>query len=594
MSGTDCAIVCHSRCMTRQFRVASVVAILAAAAGLAIAQQRPGRSRPVLHEDVPSPGRKAGPSPTVGTVTPTKNPDAIFAGDKTLPEPADRGTSPQNGEPVLGSGSVAADRATEQKPDLNTGSDGTLHYVSVFNPDVLPFKRMSALDGVRDDYTMTIVSQVLTEVPVGASSDASRDRFWGSVLVTLKPGVDVPLPSVAPDMRILSVEVTPKVALRFSKDSADNFYVRSDESSAQGTYRLRFLADADAGYFAPTLPQKRRYTVNDVRSLTPPELLPQMPTRVSAAAQKTLRKLSLDSSLELGSSFNKLVAYFRSFAAKDRPPSSGDIYRDLVDSQAGVCRHRSFAFMITANALGIPTRYVSNEAHAFVEVWFPERGWQRIDLGGAALRLEVDNMENKTLHRPRSEDPFSKPAAYKENYTQLSGDIAGVTDQQLADKRKSLDEAPASGNFGGRGGAGGAGSGQGSGATNGAADAATTDPQDHIAPDQDLPASVQDPKKKSPRLQITIADSAVYRGEALNVEGTIDVAGTPLADRMIEVFVSPSGSRGKDAVSLGRVVSDQQGRFKAQLPVPAAVQLRRHEIFASSPPDALFNAALSR
>ena len=170
--------------MTRQFRVASVLVILAAAAGGAIAQQRPARPRPVLHEDLPSPGRKSGPSSTLGAVSPTKNPDAIFAGDKTLPEPTDTGTTPRNGEPVLGNGSVTADRATEQKPDLNTGSDGTLHYVSVFNPDVLPFKRMSALDGVRDDYTMTIVSQALTEVQVGAAAnaDAGRDRFWGSVL----------------------------------------------------------------------------------------------------------------------------------------------------------------------------------------------------------------------------------------------------------------------------------------------------------------------------------------------------------------------------------------------------------------------------
>ncbi|MBP9086553.1 MAG: hypothetical protein KBG15_10580, partial [Kofleriaceae bacterium] len=317
------------------------------------------------------------------------------------------------------------------------------------------------------------------------------------------------------------------------------------------------------------------------------------PTQVNAAAQKTLRKLSLDSSSELGASFNKLVAYFRSFAAKDRPPSSGDIYRDLVESQAGVCRHRAFAFMITANALGIPTRYVSNEAHAFVEVWFPERGWQRIDLGGAALRLEVANMENKTLHRPRSEDPFSKPPAYKENYTRLSGEIAGVSEQQLEDKRKSLDEAPASGSFGGRGGAGGAGSGAGKGSSGPATETAT-DPQDHITPDQASPAAVQDPAKQSPRLQITVADNTVYRGEVLNVEGTIDVAGAPLGDRMIEVFVSPSGSRGKDAVSLGRVVSDRNGRFKAQLAIPASVQLRRHEIFASSPPDTKFNAALSR
>ena len=35
--------------------------------------------------------------------------------------------------------------------------------------------------------------------------------------------VDIPLPSVAPDMRILSYKVAPNIQLKFSKDGADNF-----------------------------------------------------------------------------------------------------------------------------------------------------------------------------------------------------------------------------------------------------------------------------------------------------------------------------------------------------------------------------------
>src|SRR5207237_6589636 len=112
----------------------------------------------------------------------------------------------------------------------------TLHYVSVFNPDVLPFKRMSALDDVHDDFTLHVRNQALQPLPVGGTTDPkTRDRFWGDVLVELKPGVDVPLPSVAPDMRILSYETHPKLRLAFSKDGADNYYVRSDESNAAGT-----------------------------------------------------------------------------------------------------------------------------------------------------------------------------------------------------------------------------------------------------------------------------------------------------------------------------------------------------------------------
>src|SRR5439155_17512471 len=111
--------------------------------------------------------------------------------------------------------------------------------------------------------------------------------------------------------------------------------------------------------------------------------------------------------------------------------------------------------------LGLPTRLVENEAHAFVEVWFPGRNWQRIDLGGAALRMEVQGADEKTLHRPRADDPFDKPPQYKQNYTQLEGDIRGLTAQQLADKRKTLGQAPASGVFDGGTGTGSAAAGNG-------------------------------------------------------------------------------------------------------------------------------------
>src|SRR5262249_56703846 len=132
-------------------------------------------------------------------------PTAFTPGDRVLPRPpADKPAgTPAKGEPVLGAGGFAADRQTQMTPDGNTGPDSTLHYVSVFNPDVLPFKRMSAMDLVTNDYTLKVGHTARVDVPVGGTTDKTRDRFWGSVLVNLKPGTDVPLPSVAPDMRIL-------------------------------------------------------------------------------------------------------------------------------------------------------------------------------------------------------------------------------------------------------------------------------------------------------------------------------------------------------------------------------------------------------
>ncbi len=549
------------------------VVTVAVAAGLAIAQTASVRHK--LHEDLPAPGDK--PTPMIGG-TGSGNPAAFAAGDKVLPKPpTDQPSAANKGEPVLGAGGFAADRQTSMTPDGNTGPDATLHYVSVFNPDVLPFKRMSALDGAGDDYTLRIAHTALAELAVGGATDKTRDRFWGSVLIQLSPGQDVPLPSVAPDMRILSYEIKPRIAVRFAKDGADNFYVRTEETSAAGTYRLVFLADADAGYFAPSLPTSGRFTPRVVAAMAPAELRPALPDGVRRAARRTLDKLSIDADMELGVVFNKLVHYFRAFEAKPLPRTSGDIYKDLVDSKAGVCRHRAFAFMITANALGIPTRFVQNEAHAFVEVWFPERRWQRIDLGGAALRMEVQGANNKTLHRPRADDPFAQPPEYKQNYTQLEGDIAGLSTQQLDDKHKSLAQSPPSGAFDA---SAAAGSGAGGLA-------------DRILPDQGLPTVTRDPKKQSPALTVTLADEHAFRGDQLHVEGRVDVAGKGLPGHTVDVFLALPGHGGAASILLGRAATSTDGSFRADFALPPNLSLAAYEILLSSPEDAYYNAALS-
>lgn len=553
----------------------SSVALALALAGIAIADTR--GPRPVLHEDLAPPNGDK-PSPTIADADGAQ-PKAFQSGSKVLVKPSlDPDPNRSHDEPVLQSN---MDRETSDLPGRNTGPDDTLHYVSVFNPDVLPFKRMSALDGVAGDYRMVIAHKAETDVPVGGTSDKTRDRFWGSVLVKLSPGSEVPLPSVAPDMRILSYEVNPKIPLRFSKDGADNFYVRSDESSASGTYRLVFLCDADAGYFAPALPSAAApggfWTPRKILAQAPPELRPSLPASVLAAARRTHQTLAIDPDTEINVAFNALVRWFRGFSAKQMPPSTGDIYRDLCDSQAGVCRHRAFAFMITANALGIPTRYVSNEAHAFVEVWFPGRKWQRIDLGGAALRMDVTGADNKTLHRPRADDPFAKPQQYSQNYTQLEGEIKGLTKQQIDDKHKSLDQEPPSGAFGNNGGGPTANNNTG---------------QDRLVPTTTAPAVSYNPKKQAVQLTVTSASERAYRGNTVHIEGQANSNGKGIADHVIEVFLVPPGSDGANHVSLGTALTGPDGSFKVDLTVPG-MKLAVYDVILMTSEDAYYNAARS-
>ena len=85
----------------------------------------------------------------------------------------------------------------------------------------------------------------------------------------------------------------------------------------------------------------------------------------------------------------KLVAYFRSFTDSDDPPTGrDDVYLALALSKKGVCRHRAFAFLVTALGLGLPARMIANEAHAWVEV-NDGATWRRIDLGGAGRALDA-------------------------------------------------------------------------------------------------------------------------------------------------------------------------------------------------------------
>ncbi|MCE9575945.1 MAG: transglutaminase family protein [Deltaproteobacteria bacterium] len=555
----------------------AVGAAVLAVGALAWAQ---AASRPVLHEDVPAPD--SGDSPLVGdTPRAGLNPAGFASGDKLLPEPSMDKPSPD--EPVMGTGGFSADRATQTRPDLNTGADGTLHYVSVFNPDVLPWKRMSAFDGVRDDQTLVIARTALVELPVGGNTDRNRDRFWGSLAVQLEPGVDVALPSVAPDMRILSYETEPPRQLTFSKDGADNFYVRTDDAGAHGAHRLVFLVDADAGYFAPQLPTDQPYTPALVKRLAPPDLVPALPKAVEDDAKRSLAELGINERTPLPDAFNKLVYYFRGFAAKDPPPATGDIYRDLFRSQAGVCRHRSFAFMITANALGLPTRYVQNEAHAFAEVWFPARGWQRIDLGGAAMQLDVTGADGKQLHRPRAEDPFAKPDAYKDGYTQLEGDIRGLTGSQLSDRKKALGP--------GQGASGDYGSLLGSGAGSDSAPAPG-------APDTPGPGSAgarrpPDPQKTTPTLTVTSTDSSGYRGESLHVEGRVDSSGAPQSGRRVDIYLAPVGRGGDGSTLVGHAVTGIGGTFSAEVDLPSSLDLSTYELYLGTPGDDRSNPAFS-
>ena len=223
--------------------------------------------------------------------------------------------------------------------------------------------------------------------------------------------------------------------------------------------------------------------------------------------------------------------------------------------------------MITANALGIPTRLVENEAHAFVEVWFPERSWQRIDLGGAALAHGGHRRRQQDAAPAARRRSVREAAGYKQNYTQLEGDINGLTRQQIADKHNSLDQSPPSGAFGN--------------------DRRRTDgtaaPQDRlITPDPTLPAVTHDPKKHVVKLTVTQADQSAYRGDPIHVEGVADANGKALPGPPDRRLPRAGRQRRRQPRQLGTAMTGADGTFTRR-PHRAADLARRRTTSSSEP-----------
>jgi transglutaminase-like putative cysteine protease len=512
----------------------ALVFLLAAAAG--------GEEPPILHEHVPPPQGDKG-ARVVGERGADANPSAIRTGARVLPEPAR--TEPQRPEEPL---HAPGPGAAEARPDYQTQADATLHYAEVFNPSVVPFKRSQVLDAVRPDYTLYVAQPALEPLKVGGRARTDHDLFWASLVVEIEPGQATAIPSVAPDMRILSYEADPPAKLAFAKDGADNFFVRADPAT-KGVFRLVFLADAPASYFAAQVPSG--ITLDRLSGARP------VPPSMRDAALRVLSLVGVSRRDRLDEALAKLVRYFRAFEAGNPPSPTGDVYLDLAYSKRGVCRHRAFAFVVTANAAGIPARYVTNEAHAFVEVRVPDRGWVRVDLGGAASELDVANAGDKSMYRPRAPDPFPRPARYAENYTRLRGDVRGLSRDQLAEADRAAEEGSP-------------------------ADPRSTAPV-VPAPGADLPRLAPAPGKPAARVTLDGAGRRVFRGEPLAVAGRVTDGSTGVAGVRVNLFLAPAGAGGRGARQVGETVTDGSGAFRGSLILPADFPLGDHELFAATP-----------
>lgn len=555
------------------------LALLAVVSGSVASLARLGAQEgAVLHEFVPD-------LASVSELRHDATPSAVMsdghlveapAGGARRPDERAMSSDPGNG----GEREEVGRRSPTFSPDRITSLAGAVPYFEVFTPSVSPYKRVTSLDTVTLDESGQPILGVSSahRSPVRVLDDANapsldgrpRDRFWGSVVLDFGAGREVPLPTPGAEPRFLLVRSEPDVSITIEVDGAGNYFAvlgdaggldeaHASSGESAGEVRLIYLVDVPRSYFGleagTPLPNDPVHTTI------------ALPPAVAADATRFAQELGL----ARGESFDRIVstlaAHFRSFEESDEPPTdTGNIYLDLARGRRGVCRHRAYAFTITALALGVPTRFVQNEAHAWVEVQAPGMlGWLRIDLGGSARGLRERNANTGPRYQPRVADPFPRPEAYRRAMAEAAENnatAAGATSRRTTTMHDpSRPPSPRA--------------------------SAPHTPTHHDGAREHVRSAVE--------LTIDQSSFRVFRGETLEITGTAHTPeGDAAAGLRVEGLLRYAGRDGEIAnVLVGTTLTDEHGLFHAYFGVPPELAVGRYELVVVTPGDARFMSTVA-
>jgi transglutaminase-like putative cysteine protease len=264
-------------------------------------------------------------------------------------------------------------------PDRDTRRPEAGSYDDPFTPPTAPFKRLHAYDAVSGEYRLYVRNEQRVEVPIGGVSPGPNDdAFYADLTVEVGHDRIARIPSVGPGAHIVRAHLAvgeDKLLFRVTRDGADNWFLQA------GTAGVRLRARLVMELAVPRAALGGKLADPSWSDL--PRIQP-LPVNVAREAAAVRSAIGIERTMRPREAMMKMVEYFRSFAESNDPPvGRGSIYLDLALSKKGVCRHRAFAFLVTAQSMGIPTRLITNEAHAWVEV-YDATLWHRVDLGGAA------------------------------------------------------------------------------------------------------------------------------------------------------------------------------------------------------------------
>ena len=427
-------------------------------------------------------------------------------------------------------------------------------YDEPFTPSTAPFKRLEAYDAVREDYQLYVRDSRLVPLANGAPPGVDDEAFYADLVVDVGPDRRVRIPSVGPGARIVRARLgvgSDDLSFRVLRDGADNWYLQA--TGARGGLRARLVMElaiarasfggqmanpswSDLDDRAAAARQRRAGCGRGARGRG------RQPRAASARGRRAPRAV-LPRLRRLG-----------------RPAAGrGNVYLDLALSKKGVCRHRAFAFLVTAQSLGIPTRLVLNEAHAWVEI-HDGTLWRRIDLGGAGhMTNPASNaLPERAVYRPPP-DVYSWPQDAERG------------DDMIADAR-SRAASSSSGPSGAS--STGAPPPAPSAAPSGAPQGATTRSNASEGDRDDRPPSL---------VTVGVTEGDAHRGLPLALRGDVRAEGEPCAHVAVEVWLRDTKTQ--KTLLLGTLATGDDGSFAGAIVVPGSTPLGDYDVVARTPGD---------
>jgi hypothetical protein len=371
----------------------------------------------ILDYDSDNDGLSDGREIELGTdpANPDTDNDGLHDGDEV-----NRGTDPlnpdSNGDGILDGdtrGGQNGDdfRYAANQPDTRTlfrnGQSGSPTCFAIFNPSLQDgdrLKRGFVCDAITADYIAYVASP--QRVALELSDVEYELRFQGEIPLYVASNQPIAIPSVSPTANIISyTSSSPDVPFDFFKDGADNYYVVASRLAHGQNIQLTIMTTANASYFQPYNPLiPETLTINEI----PETMKHTPPPSVCEKARLIIGDLGLTGETNVKKIIHTMVEYFSNFTKGDipTPEQEPDTYIAIARAKHGACYPRSYAFFITANAIGIPTRLITNDCHAFVEVYIPPYGWEMIDLGGLGVPsiCNPEGFDVLNLIRPPSEE----------------------------------------------------------------------------------------------------------------------------------------------------------------------------------------------